>query len=74
MNPNDILRDVGPHVGSSYSTDGAGHYEASFGGGGGVTIETIFDNPGATHIPRVALSPEEWDRLVAWVGWRRKDI
>jgi hypothetical protein len=61
----DTLKDVGEH-----RVYGTGHYEATFGSGGSVTIFTLFDDPKQTR--KVILSPVEWDRLVAWVEWRRK--
>ena len=56
---------VGTHV--AYST---GHYKASVRDDGGVIIETVFSSPNQKHT--VTLPYAEWDRLVAWVEWRRK--
>jgi hypothetical protein len=62
----DTLKDVGGHA--VYST---GHYEAILGADGSVTILTLFADPKQTR--KVILSSVEWDRLVAWVEWQRKD-
>ncbi len=35
-----------------------------------VIIETKFEKRGG---PKVTMSYQKWDRLVAWVEWRRKD-
>jgi len=68
----DILCYVGKHTPpTAYSP---GHYEARFiGVEGNVVIETIFDDPNAKQSHIVKLSLVEWDRLVAWVEWRRKN-
>jgi hypothetical protein len=57
---------VAKHVGSWSD----GHYEARFADDGTITIITVFETAG--HQYRVQLSPNEWDRLVAWVEWQRK--
>jgi hypothetical protein len=68
-----ILNDVGRHHGTGlYTYTGDGHYEATFESDGSVKITTVFD-VGQTR-PAVTISPDRWDRLVAWVEWRRKDI
>ena len=65
----DILRYVGKHTPpTAYSP---GHYEARFVND--IVITTIFDDPNAKQVHEVRLSPVEWDRLVAWVEWRRKN-
>ena len=58
---------VGLHfVGQSF-----GQYVAAVADDGGVIIETIFSGTNQKHTVR--LSCEEWDRLAAWVEWKRKD-
>jgi len=57
---------VGPHEG----TWANGSYEASVLENGDVQILTKF--PTAAHEYKVRISPKEWDRLVAWVGWQHK--
>ena len=66
------LNDVGQHHGTGlYTYSGDGHYEAIFESDGSIRITTVFD-VGPSR-PVVTLSPDQWDRLVAWVEWRRKD-
>ena len=66
------LKDVGQHHGTGlYTYCGDGHYEATFESDGSVKITTVFDV--SQSRPVVTLSPERWDRLVAWVEWQRKD-
>lgn len=49
--------------------------KASFTGTGGVNIWFEYDTPEIKDQRRheVDYTPEEWDRLVAWVEWQRKD-
>lgn len=62
----DILPDVGKHFEHS-----SGHYEARFLDDGTLKIYTIFDSGKGPWT--VTLHSDQWDRLVAWVEWRRKD-
>lgn len=66
----ETLKDVGNHPGSPYASDGAGHYEAAVESDGSVKITIVYG--AAPHRPVVTLSPDWWDRLVAWVEWQRK--
>ncbi len=55
------IRDLGKHVG----TFGDGHYEATVGEDGMVTIVTKFDSAKQTYT--VTLTREEWERLLKYV-------
>jgi hypothetical protein len=64
----DILPDVGKH--SEYAV-GHNYYEARFTDDCKLKIFTVFESGAGPHT--VTLSLAQWDRLVAWVEWRRKD-
>ena len=40
---------------------------------GNIHIWVEFDNPNKKDKPGVTVSPQEWDRLVAWVEWQQRD-
>ena len=65
------LRDVGDHHGSVYSSDGDGHYEAYVDRDGSVKITIVYDT--ARQNPVITLPHDRWDRLAAWVEWRRNE-
>jgi hypothetical protein len=54
-----------------HSAYGRGHYEATIEDNGNVTIVTVFE----TKQPKftVTLTPDEWERLVAWVAWAKAE-
>jgi len=58
-------------IGTHFQGRGFADYKATVTDGEGVIIKTIFHDSNQKHT--VDLSREEWDRLVAWVEWRRKD-
>ena len=58
---------VGRHIGPY----GDGDIMADLTKGGGVNIWINYDNAG--HKPTISMTPEEWDRLMTWVEWQRKD-
>jgi hypothetical protein len=61
------IADLGKHAGSW----GDGHYEAEVTINGNVKVVTVYDNAPQTNT--VTLSPDEWDRLVAFVNWQRAE-
>lgn len=60
---------VGRHIGTWANGDTLAEvYED-----GSVHIWIEFDNPNKKDKPGMVMSPEIWDRLVAWVEWQRKN-
>lgn len=53
-----------------YTYSGDGHYEATIEDDGSIKIATVYNE--GKQSPVVTLSPDRWDRLVAWVEWQRK--
>lgn len=60
---------VGRHIG----TWADGYTWAEVYENGGVHFWIEFDNPNKKDKPGMVLSPETWDRVVAWVEWQRKN-
>jgi hypothetical protein len=56
---------------TDYARYGTGNVKADVTEVGGVSIWIKYKD--APQQPTITLSPEEWDRFVAWVEWQRKD-
>ncbi len=56
---------------TDYADYGTGHVMAEFTEQEKVNIRINYDN--AKQHPTISTTPQEWDRLVAWVEWQRKD-
>ena len=68
QNASDKIDDV-----CTYSNNGTlGHCEAEFSEKGRVKITLVIHSEKEPKYP-IILSPAEWDRLVTWVEWRRKE-
>jgi hypothetical protein len=56
---------------TSYAAFGTGDVFADLSESGMVRIYIEYDV--GKQKPEIFMSPEEWDRLVAWVEWQRRD-
>ena len=63
MKPIKVGRHIGPY--------GDGDIMANLSENGIINIWINYDE--AKQRPMVSVTSEEWDRLVAWVEWQRKD-
>jgi hypothetical protein len=64
-----VLEDVCDYVGVSGAS---GHCEAEVTGTEGVKLKLVLHD-GKKPTYEMPLSDLQWDRLVAWVEWRRKE-
>ncbi len=62
--------DVGRHIGAWAN----GKRWAEGTENGNIHIWAEFDNPNRIDKPGVTMFRKEWDRIVAWVEWQRKDM
>ena len=58
---------MGLNVGRHIGTRADGEMKAEVTKNGNIHIWVEFDNPNKKDKPEVTVSPQEWDRLVAWV-------
>jgi len=61
------------NIGRHFGTSAEGEMMAEVTETGNVDIWIEFDNPNKKGMPAIGMTPEQWDRLVAWVEWQRRD-